>query len=427
MRAEAAAIDRRLSDDVLNLSSSVRSFLGGGVHRDEVPNIYAADVELARLGDIAKSQPVLARARLEALHEAFGIGTRKRVEEGIRLAEDPYTRKSYEDVLELFRPGESEAVGTPLPVSERLATFSAQPSEVHEAVFRLLSEIPHMSLNDFGKAFGARDRTYVNANGKKVTDTVYGEKLPEILDHVGLGTPESLLALRDVVHAYRVSESRIASEFNRISDAEPKAGTSELNELISLLDRADAEAKAAKNPRKGSIDEPKSEPETPASLLISGIEAVKSRLSENSQTARIDSINRIASLPTPERMAVLFGNKLDQIIKESGVSGLAVPETGSPEWFKLSTKVANDIVNTIRAHEDSVKGQPNYAKLEAEANALAADGYTKDFFQSIAPEKDLFETDVVLNESDLQAAYDPEAVIREGLAQQEEGLNACYA
>lgn len=397
--------------------------MGGGIPRDLVPNKYAANAELAKLADVAATQPALARRRLEALHEAFGVGTRKNVEDGIRLAEDPYTRESYERVLELFRPGETEAVGTPLPVSERLAAFSAQPSEVHEAVFRMLSELPHMSLNDFAKAFGQKLRTLPDGRKEKV----YGERLFEALDRAGLGTPESLTALRDVVHAHRVAESRIEAEFRRAPSEETEAGSSDLNALISLLDRADAEAKAAKNLGKAVDAEPKPEPETPASLLIDGIEAAKSRLDETLANEKTDSINRIASLPTPERMSVLFGNRIDQVIKDSGKSGLKAPETGSPEWFKLSTKIANDMVDAIRAHEDSVKGQPNYAKLEAEAKALAADGYTKDFFQSIAPEKDLFETDAKLTESDLQTAYDPESVIREGLAQQDDGLDVCFS
>lgn len=340
-----------------------------------------AVARLAAVADDIGKSPALARRNLETLHKTFGLGKRSYIENMIRMTDDPYLKESLTKVLELFRPGETEALPPPVHVSERLSRFLEQPIDRQRAVYDALTLIPDMSSKDFQASFGKN-----------------GEKLVQGLRDVGLGTSEDLEALADVVRQRRVLDSRVEAAIRE--DTAPSGETSMLEKLTG---KTPAPAERA----------------DPFARLADGIEAAQARMRElykaSGDQAKIAHRNYVASLPLPERMSSLF-NRVPEV---------HMYDPGSPEWNEASASLANRIVDAYRAYYDSRKGQPDFAKLEKTAKTLEDAGYSLDFFEALRPGVDMLESDYKFTAEDIRLAYDPEAVIREGLAQQAEGLDVC--
>ena len=307
----------------------------------------------------------LARTRLELLHRASGQITRKAVEDAIRSASNPEVRRFWEEnVMPLFHPGENAPLPPPVHVSDRLSDFLALSEARQDAAYDALAGLTKLSSDDFNAVYGEN-----------------GTGLLERLRADGLGSEDALAALADAVRAQRIRDE-YAEEF------------------------ALGRTRDSKNP-------------SPLSLLENGIESARSRMKELLKQERIakheEYLNWLSSLPTPERMSTLF-NKYSEVRQF---------EPGSPKWNEASAKFANDIVDAYRNYYDSRKGQPNFAKLESTAKALNDAGYSIDLFEAIKPDINLLESNYKFTAEDIRLAYDPEAVIREGLAQQAEGLDVC--
>ena len=390
----AVAVDgspapRRSSEEaVAELHDDYLSRMGYAVERRSLENNAQTRAEaVARLAsvadDIGKS-PALARRNLETLHKTFGLGKRNYIENMIRMTDDPYLKESLTKVLELFRPGETEALPPPVHVSERLSRFLEQPIDRQRAVYDALTLIPDMSSKDFQASFGKN-----------------GEKLVQGLRDVGLGTPEDLEALADVVRQRRVLDSRVEAAIRK--DTAPSGEKTDM--LAKLTGEASAPAERA----------------DPFARLADGIEAAQARMRElykaSGDQAKIAQRNYVASLPLPERMSSLFNRSPE----------VRMYDPGSPEWNEASASLANRIIDAYRAYYDSRKGQPDFAKLEKTAKTLNDAGYSLDFFEALRPGVDMLESDYKFTAEDIRLAYDPEAVIREGLAQQAEGLDVCPA
>lgn len=387
----AVAVDgspapRRSSEEaVAELHDDYLSRMGYAVERRSLENNAQtranAVARLAAVADDIGKSPALARRNLETLHKTFGLGKRSYIENMIRMTDDPYLKESLTKVLELFRPGETEALPPPVHVSERLSRFLEQPMERLRAVYDTLTLIPDMSSKDFQASFGKN-----------------GEKLVQGLRDVGLGTPEDLEALADVVRQRRVLDSRVEASIRE--DTAPSGETSMLEKLTG---KAPAPAERA----------------DPFARLADGIEAAQVRMRElykaSGDQAKIVHRNYVASLPLPERMSSLF-NRVPEV---------RMYDPGSPEWNEASASLANRILDAYRAYYDSRKGQPDFAKLEKTAKTLEDAGYSLDFFEALRPGVDMLESDYKFTAEDIRLAYDPEAVIREGLAQQAEGLDVC--
>ena len=338
---------------------------------DMLRDVPAEELRGRALGEASKIAGMqdadLARTRLELLHRASGQLTRKAVEDAIRSASNPEVRRFWEEnVLSLFRPGEDAPLPPPVHVSDRLSDFLALPEARQDAAYDALAELTKLSSEKFEALYGEN-----------------GAGLLERLRADGLGSEDTLAALADVVRAQRVRDE-YAEEF------------------------ALGRTRDSKNP-------------SPLSLLENGIESARTRMKELLKQERIEKheeyLNWLSSLPTPERMSTLF-NRYSEVRQF---------EPGSPKWNEASAEFANSVVGVYRAYNDSHKGRPNFAKLESTAEAFANAGYSLDFFESIRPGINLLETDYKFTAEDIRLAYDPEAVIREGLAQQAEGLDVCLA
>lgn len=334
-------------------------------------DVPAEELRGRALGEASKIAGIrdadLARTRLELLHRASGQLTRKAVEDAIRSASNPEVRRFWEEsVLPLFHPGEDAPLPPPIHVSDRLSDFLALPEARHDAAYDALAELTKLSSEKFEALYGE-----------------HGAGLLERLRADGLGSEDALAALADVVRAQRVRDE-YAEEF------------------------ALGRTRDSKNP-------------SPLALLENGIESARTRMKELLKQERNEKhkeyLNWLSSLPTPERMSTLF-NRYSEVRQF---------EPGSPKWNEASAEFANSVVGVYRAYNDSHKGRPNFAKLENTAEAFNNAGYSLDFFESIRPDINLLETDYKFTAEDIRLAYDPEAAIREGLAQQAEGLNACTA
>lgn len=387
----AVAVDgspapRRSSEEaVAELHDDYLSRMGYAVERRSLENNAQtranAVARLAAVADDIGKSPALARRNLETLHKTFGLGKRGYIENMIRMTDNPYLKESLTKVLELFRPGETEALPPPVHVSERLSRFLEQPIDRQRAVYDALTLIPDMSSKDFQASFGKN-----------------GEKLVQGLRDVGLGTPEDLEALADVVRQRRVLDSRVEAAIRE--DTTPSGETSMLAKLT------------------GEVPAP-AERADPFARLADGIEAAQARMRElykaSGDQAKIAHRNYVASLPLPERMSSLFNRSPE----------VRMYDPGSPEWNEASASLANRIIDAYRSYYDSRKGRPDFAELEKTAKTLEDAGYSLDFFEALRPGVDMLESDYKFTAEDIRLAYDPEAVVREGLAQQAEGLDVC--
>lgn len=336
---------------------------------DMLRDVPAEELRGRALGEASKIAGIrdadLARTRLELLHRASGQITRKAVEDAIRSASNPEVRRFWEEnVLPLFHPGEDAPLPPPIHVSDRLSDFLALPEARQDAAYDALAGLTKLSSEDFNAVYGEN-----------------GAGLLERLRADGLGSEDALAALADAVRAQRIRDE-YAEEF------------------------ALGRTRDSKNP-------------SPLSLLENGIESARMRMKELLKQERAEKhkeyLNWLSALPTPERMSTLF-NRYSEVQQF---------ETGSPKWNEASAEFANSVVGVYRAYNDSHKGRPNFAKLESTAEAFNNAGYSLDFFESIRPGINLLETDYKFTAEDIRLAYDPEAVVREGLAQQAEGLDVC--
>lgn len=336
---------------------------------DMLRDVPAEELRGRALGEASKIAGIrdadFARTRLELLHRASGQLTRKAVEDAIRSASNPEVRRFWEEsVLPLFHPGEDAPLPPPIHVSDRLSDFLALPEARHDAAYDALAELTKLSSEKFEALYGEN-----------------GAGLLERLRADGLGSEDALAALADVVRAQRIRDE-YAEEF------------------------ALGRTRDSKNP-------------SPLSLLENGIESARTRMKELLKQERAEKhkeyLNWLSSLPTPERMSTLF-NRYSEVRQF---------EPGSPKWNEASAEFANSVVGVYRAYNDSHKGRPNFAKLESTAEAFNNAGYSLDFFEAIRPGINLLETDYKFTAEDIRLAYDPEAVVREGLAQQAEGLDVC--
>lgn len=332
-------------------------------------DVPAEELRGRALGEASKIAGIrdadLARTRLELLHRASGQITRKAVEDAIRSASNLEVRRFWEEsVLPLFRPGEDAPLPPPIHASDRLSDFLALSEARQDAAYDALAGLTKLSSEDFNAVYGEN-----------------GAGLLERLRADGLGSEDALAALADVVRAQRIRDE-YAEEF------------------------ALGRTRDSKNP-------------SPLSLLENGIESARTRMKELLKQERAEKhkeyLNWLSTLPTPERMSTLF-NRYSEVRQF---------EPGSPKWNEASAEFANSVVGVYRAYNDSHKGRPNFAKLESTAEAFNNAGYSLDFFESIRPGINLLETDYKFTAEDIRLAYDPEAIIREGLAQQAEGLDVC--
>ena len=249
-------------------------------------------------------------------------------------------------------------------MSDRLSDFLALSEARQDAAYDALAGLTKLPSEKFEALYGEN-----------------GAGLLERLRADGLGSEDALAALADVVRAQRIRDE-YAEEF------------------------ALGRTRDSKNP-------------SPLSLLENGIESARTRMKELLKQERAEKhkeyLNWLSTLPTPERMSTLF-NRYSEVRQF---------ELGSPKWNEASASLANHIIDAYRAYYDSRKGQPDFAKLEKTARALEDAGYSLDFFEALKPGVDMLESNYKFTDEDIRLAYDPEAVIREGLAQQAEGLDAC--
>ena len=343
-------------------------------------NRAKAIADLAGLADFIDDSPALARQRLEDLHRNFGLGKRRFLENMIRMTDDPHLQDSLKKVLTLFRPGEDEIPVPRVNVSERLNTFLSQPLERQRAVYDVLSSLTDMSAKEFQQTFGKE-----------------GENLVAGLQKAGFATPEDLAALYDAVHQQRVIDSQREAMMRRLT------GRDEAPEVEVPAVREE-------------------EVSDPLAQLADGIEAAQTRMAElfkaagaRAQEARAEYV---ASLPTPERMSTLL-NK---------IPGMRQFETGSDKWIEAAVPNVNTLVSLIRKRLSVERGDARWAQADADFQRMEKAGFTVDFFQSLVPGVDLFNTRAKAYEitaNDLRNAYDPEGALRESIAAQKEGLPVC--
>ena len=376
---------------------------------------------IAKLAADARRYPDLARRDLEYVYRVTGTGSRSDIESAIGSASNPYVRKTLREALTLFHPGEDAPLPPPVQVSERLSKFLALPLERQFAVYDELSKIT------------------------TTKDKAGNKSLVTMLHEAGLDSVEALNALREAARRQWISDSHADAKAR--PDMEAKAvddvrmrpldlGPEGEDAVVRPVSEIAAEEVQAVFDRRAESH--------PMSLLEDGIEAATSRFKDYFDATRLESYkNNLralrpdlpdeyfkdlsieaarrdyeASLPTPERMALLLNRFPD----------LRKLDTGSDKWIDASVPKVNAMVSRFRDASSIERGDPRWSQADADLRRMEANGFTVDFFQSLVPGVDLFNTKAKAYEitaNDLRNAYDPEGALRESIAAQKEGLPVC--